>query len=524
MSRGTVAECVTKIRRGNSSPAVYPLLLNGIQRLGDSALAVRLPSAIFSLLAVLVLLGLPRMGLDPNGALLAGAILAVSPSQVRYAQEVREYSLAVLVAAAMIFALAGLLRNGERRAGGTMLAILLLLAPLVQYGLVLFAGAVILVAAAGRPGEGFRNRSLDVLAMLGFLAAGSVLTFVLTLRGQWRVTGAWYLQEWFYGGALTDLAGVLAFVGTRLGRTLAYLTLGEWSAILAIPAAGAVALLGRGTWRSVRGIWLLAPLSLAGVSAAAVLRLYPLGPVRQDLFLAPVIAVAVGLGWAASAGRFRHRWRIPATAAILVLILAAGLVGVLRSNPYREVEDIRTVLTALRSRPAASTVYVYYGARPALRFYGAGGPDFVYGGAHRGDPGAYAREFRELVGPDSREVWIVYSHVHRGEIRRLVDDLRTGWTVEPVVRARGAGLYRATRRPGRTGSTAPGPRWRDRGTPAGTAQPVTRRSRASQASMAASHPSRGARSSARRRRSLRRSSSSAAAMVRASARGSFTGA
>lgn len=446
-ARQSIPKTVSSIRLAGSSPVAYPLLLNLVQRVDDSALAVRLPSAVFSLAAVALLLCLPRVGVARPAALIAGAILAVSPSQIRYAQEVREYSLSVLVAAAMIYAFASSLEEetGQRTRGLFLLG--LFVAPLVQYGLVLFAGALLLLWMTAK-GRAFRwgraLRSLPTAA--GVLAAGCALTTLLTLGWQWGRTSAWYLRSSFYNGSLFDIPAVFGFLGARIGKLLPYLTQGHGTAVLALPAVGMLLLVRPPAARRSRVLVGLAFLSVATVGAAAVAHVYPLGPIRQNLFLAPAVAMALGLGWHALADLLGAKGRTLVTGAFLAVLLGAGVFGIVRSNPYREQEDIRSVIAALSERGAEEPVYVYCGARPALRFYKVGGPEFVYGGSHRERPGEYASEFRSLVGPQAGTVWLVFSHVYSNEGRRLRDNLAPEWSFEPVVTARGASLYRGSRR------------------------------------------------------------------------------
>lgn len=442
-ARQPVLETVSRIRLAGSSPVVHPLLLNLVQRVDDSALAVRLPSALFSLAAVAVLFCLPRVGLPRPAALIAGAVLAVSPSQVRYAQEVREYSLSVLVAALLILAFASSLRgeNGKHRTAPFLLG--LFVAPLVQYGLVLFAVALVLTWTAARARDSGRALALrSSAAAAGVLAAGCAVTFVLTLAWQWRVTTALYLRSSFYRGPVSDLHAVLGFLGPRFAELMPYLTQGDGAVVLALPALGMFLLARPAGARNSRLLVGLAVLSTAIVGAAAVADLYPFGPSRHDLFLAPTVATALGLGWNALSDRVRGKGRTAVTVAFLGVLLAAGVLGIVRANPYREQEDIKSVIAALPERPVRGAVYVYYGAQPALRFYKIAGPEFVYGRSHRGHPEEYAAEFRQLVGAERGEVWLIFSHVYANENQRMLDDLGSQWRFQPVVTARGASLYR----------------------------------------------------------------------------------
>jgi hypothetical protein len=153
-----------------------------------------------------------------------------------------------------------------------------------------------------------------------------------------------------------------------------------------LPALGVLLLARPAADRESRFLVGLGILSIAIVGAAAVAHVYPLGPIRHDLFLAPTVATAFGLGWNAFSDRIGAKGRTWVTATFLAALLAAGVFGIVRSNPYREQEDIKRVIAALSNRPVSGMVYVYYGARPALRFYKVTGPEFVYGHSHRDHP------------------------------------------------------------------------------------------------------------------------------------------
>lgn len=72
---------------------LYELMAHlGILTLGESALSIRLPSAIFGVAGVLMFYRLARRCLEPADALLAGALLAVSFHHISYSQDARGYT------------------------------------------------------------------------------------------------------------------------------------------------------------------------------------------------------------------------------------------------------------------------------------------------------------------------------------------------------------------------------------------------------------------------------------------------
>ena len=114
VSRGSLSQALEETRVRGSAPIVHPYILYLVERFGTSADDVRMPSLLASLMAVGMMLAMVRCKVTPAAALFAAAILATSASQVRYAQEVREYSLAVLYAAILIYSLLRWEATGSR--------------------------------------------------------------------------------------------------------------------------------------------------------------------------------------------------------------------------------------------------------------------------------------------------------------------------------------------------------------------------------------------------------------------------
>src|SRR5271167_3811688 len=142
-SRTTLTHMIEATRSRGSAPVVHPYILYLVEKIGKSAAAVRAPSVLASLLAVLMMLAMVRAKVSQYAALFAAAILAVSASQIRYAQEVREYSLSVLFATVLIYCLLRWEAAGSRNGQPVLLYAVLFFAPLVQYGLVFFAFAIL---------------------------------------------------------------------------------------------------------------------------------------------------------------------------------------------------------------------------------------------------------------------------------------------------------------------------------------------------------------------------------------------
>ncbi len=166
-SGGGLLEVVGNTRYRNSSPVLYPLALWVVQKVDVSAFSIRvLPAAASVLTVVVILFLLPRLGVARWAAFLAGLLATLSVAAIYHAQDAREYSIDALLATLMIAGLLWYFRDGRKG----LLCVSLLLAPLLQYGLVLFGVAVMGVAALLTPpppppprllggGTGLRHRA-----------------------------------------------------------------------------------------------------------------------------------------------------------------------------------------------------------------------------------------------------------------------------------------------------------------------------------------------------------------------------
>ena len=147
----TTLHNLVEVTRGNSTPLGLPLLLFVIEKFSVSAWIVRAPSVVFSVGAIAIILALPRVGIARGYCLAAGAVLAISPQQIRYAQEVREYALSVFVVAMLLYLFLKYLDRSSVR-NLVLLAIGLAATPFLAYGSC-FAALAIIVCAAFIPSD-----------------------------------------------------------------------------------------------------------------------------------------------------------------------------------------------------------------------------------------------------------------------------------------------------------------------------------------------------------------------------------
>ena len=337
-SRGTFSEVISNTRAHNSSPILYPLILYAVQKVESTIFSVRIVPATASVLTIaLMLFLLPRLGVARGAAFLAALLATLSVEAIQHAQDVREYSIDALLALLMVAGLLRYLRDGRT----ALLCVFLFLAPLLQYSLVLFGAAVIgaavvapCVSAKGKaerppsPGIGdWLKRRLDLAAPCGFFLAGGALSYLVTVRYQWHrplfgLDG--YLSPYYYQGEF-DAYSIFEFSIDGIWSLLKY-HLPEVVAMAALPAFAI--LLVAALLKKFQGgaIAVLLSFCIAVSVGAAVLGIYPLGGIRQGIYLGPIIFLAVGLAFHSGADALANRPRRAWLGPLLIVLSASAIV------------------------------------------------------------------------------------------------------------------------------------------------------------------------------------------------------
>jgi len=436
ISRGTLSETLTLTRGLHSAPIVHPFILNAVERFGRGPLAARMPSLMASVLAVVLMLCFVTIpSIDFRTAGLSALMLSVSAPQIRYAQEVREYSLGVLYAGVLLYVYLSYCSKAEEGDSPIPLYVALFIAPFVQYGLVLFSfgllSALLVLALTGRePGRRIRR----LITASGFLALGGLLSFMLTLRYQWGEEAS-YLQSYYW----TPGSNVLRFVELNTHHLITFLLPGLAAAAISMVAA-LIYLVESVRARIVPPLSLLAFCSCGVVLVCSILHLYPYGGIRQCLFLAPVLCLFASASLVQVANRFTSFANSLLFVAITGVVVVSGVFQIRLLKPYAEVEDIQKILLSLRSHlEPGDGVYVYCGAVPAVDFYvKERDRRFMYGNVHQQDPEKYVSEMLAGLGPDANRLWLVFSHIHGDEDQRILHDLSKDWKVEQVLSVKGS--------------------------------------------------------------------------------------
>ena len=98
----------------NNPPLYYTILHLWVSIFGDSETSVRMPSAIFGSLSILVIYALGKLLFDKKTGLVAASILSVSIFNIMFSQEARAYSLMAFLALLSFYFLVWMTVSGKR--------------------------------------------------------------------------------------------------------------------------------------------------------------------------------------------------------------------------------------------------------------------------------------------------------------------------------------------------------------------------------------------------------------------------
>jgi len=337
---------------------------------GGSERVLRLSPLLFGIAALPVVAMLIRRVIGPWPAVLATALAALSPSLIRYSEEMRPYSSDVFWAASVILLAVTAVRHATRRS---------LLAWAVASVIAVWFSTPAFLVVAGT-GVGLLAGNIRERALFRRAVAGSVLGTGLAVvpAGLFLLSTTQCREglQWFWTVRVMGLppssrpGDVLPWTSQNAQELLGVLLRPPslWFAA-ALCLAGIVALAVRGLAAVV-----LAPVAVA--YAAAVAGQYPMsGRVALYLF-APVVTAYVGgivLAFDALNRAIRRR-SVPALRAILALVLGVlCLWPTLLDFSFRPVpgEGPRGGYeTVARLRQPTEPVLLLWGANVGQRYYG----------------------------------------------------------------------------------------------------------------------------------------------------------
>jgi uncharacterized membrane protein len=458
---------------GILDPPLYSFLLHLWMKFSANEWWLRFLSVIASLAGVMGVMVLARRLGGTSTAIAAGLLAAVSPSDIRYAQEVGQYALMLGTLSWNLVALHGLWSEGGRT-WVLAWASTALLVSTSFYAAVLTVGVPFCCALI----EALVRR--DVPRVRRFAAALG-LYLILVVPALWNVLPDQFSRVLNTRAMISDdpqqrpegialgwrwLCDLFAFhfTGWSSTRVPAWIPIACWFALFAF------ALRGRPRW----ALWFVA--TVAVYTAAALLNVLPFG-FRWGLILLPSTIVLAASG--VTSGDSTRLLRF-ATASAFAALVVGGVVSLPNRTVrdatggdklllWPETEDLRPVVEYWHDRWShTQPTYVYYGAAPAFAYYLQRYPntrvtlpstwlsscwqdeipppfcsnDNIYYGPWlrsrtRDD---ILRSLAKTLTTRPGELWVVFSHVRGQESADIIDILKqNGYAVEDWVQERAAG-------------------------------------------------------------------------------------
>jgi len=428
------------VKMAIQDPPLYSFLLHFWMKVGQNEFGLRFMSLSFSIIGMLGIMTLGKLSSGKAVGLIAVLLVAFSPPDIRFAQEVGQYALmACALSWNLVFLYLALTRNLWRW------WILWGVSALV--GVYSYYGTVIIMVATASVGFVYCLAAKKRDVLLKQAVAGSICgVFVLPLVLGW-------LPAQLFRGPTTKafqvsvnpyVVELLRFL--RQSKDLAtYQLMGHqtygwpwpavpepmvWIPFLVALVPGVIKL--KSVYISVWFILCYLAYYFAGRFGA-----YPFGG-RHSLILLPLLVVTI------AAGVFSiRRFNLVVGAAVLGAILSVCVLA-----PSEPQEDLRTIARFwLANRELDQATYVYYGAVPGFRYQlnladGTPGtvPPTWYVDCWRGAPASYCsqdgifygRWIRSLT-PDQKRVsilqttgsapdrmWMIFSHVHPHEDQEIL--------------------------------------------------------------------------------------------------------
>jgi 4-amino-4-deoxy-L-arabinose transferase-like glycosyltransferase len=227
VTSGSFGSLIRDLFRPSQAYPLFNLLLKPVTLVSDSEWALRLPAALIGAFAVPALFALGRELRGPVLGLGSALLLLVSQFALRQAQDTKAYSLMLLAAILLAWALARALRRGTRR--DWLLAAAFAMASLFVHRLLIFTvlGGVVAWALSSRHPRrywvllGVGVAGVLVVAGLAWaqdlVRAGAQFPRVDPVRAAWRTfvqfsTGLWIYElqlEWLIPFMLLSLGGAV---------------------------------------------------------------------------------------------------------------------------------------------------------------------------------------------------------------------------------------------------------------------------------------------------------------------------
>lgn len=468
------------------SPPLYPYILHYVLYFGHQVGVLRLPSVIFSLSGWFGIVYFSYRKFGFRSAAISGALLAVLPIDVRYAQEAGEYALLTALLTWMVIISIEALDNLKWRywIGGTILGVL---AVYTHYGAIVVVLGMMLAGAS----EVFRKKKAQVDKLILCFLLGVILCLPLLYFFPSHFMRRSMAENQPPFSLFSDITKFLLspgetfaffFTGYPFTRIPTFLVFGFVYLVV-----GSILWL---VWRDRREVTqrLMSLFGLSYIVYYLLVRLgfYALGGLgfRYAIVFIPFLALSSGHAISQVLMDIENHFRWKSLQWILIHgLLLLALLGVCVYSlpnqkisertrgdmPWPEWQDLPKAMRFwMKSRGMETPTYLYYGAVPAFRYYFRlmGGEDKVqlpgdwvtrcfweeddfcvedklyYGQWIRHlSPAEKILSIRETLGGTPKKWWLIFSHIYPGEDEEILQLLLVDYRIVRYQAWKGASVY-----------------------------------------------------------------------------------
>ncbi|MDY6877944.1 MAG: glycosyltransferase family 39 protein [Chloroflexota bacterium] len=438
-------------------PPLYIYLLHMWLKFGIEAVWLRFLSVGLSMLNVVGVMIWGHRLSGPRGALIAGGMAAILPSEVRYAQEVGEYAL---MGCALTWALIFLdyASDNPRWRFWGLWGLFSVISAYTHYGTIIVVASSAMISLIENLWRGKKQAALQQVAV-----SATILLLCLPLFGFFLPRQVQELSRNLITIPVHSLSTEIARFVDSIGNTFLFQltgwpfsTIPKWIGTIEIALIFALSLsiIVRPSARMQKRSlwWFLVAYICYFVAVRSGLYAHGNYGFRYALILAPLFVLAV----VASVEQL-VRWRqILGAFVIFSVIVGLGVYSLpnrtlsqitRKMQAWPETEDMREVTQYWMEHRSNDPTYIYYGAAPAFRYYlqlygldtgplpprwhaacwegGKSCPneDGVFFGTwlRHLDPPAKVEAIEHTLGDWPQRLWIIFSHLHPDEDRQILD-------------------------------------------------------------------------------------------------------
>jgi len=440
ISQGEIGKILSQNASLNSAPPLYVLLIHIVSGFSQSEAVLRSLSWLSGTLAIPSIYILCRQLMSKQAALICAFIFAIAPIQVHYSQELREYSLAILLAIWIIYFYLRFERRSELRwlIGFTVISSFGIF---TQYGLSLLILAINIIFFLNWLTT---NRSFPIVMKWAMAQAFLLLivgaVYLLALKDQLVEGGfgLFYLSSGYWNNGTGWLGGLPSFLTNNTIQILKYL-FPVWLLIWALLIfLGILSAFKTKSGKILIGVFAA---SLVVVFLSSVMNYYPYLASRQILYLSPLFYIVLAFGFE-KISQFRPSWVW--LGLLMVIFGYIGFHGTFKYLTEPGTEELRPIVNTLMERIEPNDqIYIYYSAEPAFQYYYRQPQNLIIQGIKsREDPLGYSGQLKPYLEQPNR-IWLVFSHCVLGECEMIANFAATIRPVEKIQTESGAWLYLA---------------------------------------------------------------------------------